>query len=176
MKNLLKTTLSVFILALTCQLSFGQANQGAWMVGGSVGFTSHSIKDVDDKTTDINVSPNVGYFVINNLAVGLNLDWNSSKTGDADADTDLGIGPWARYYVYKGLFAQAGYNYRSLKLGGGDAVNGGNILLGVGYSWFLNNSVAIEPALGYSIGSGDLLKDHSTFGLRIGVQAFIGRE
>ncbi|NOT36937.1 MAG: hypothetical protein HOP11_06135 [Saprospiraceae bacterium] len=173
-----KLTKNLFLLALSVvalNTLSAQVGKGAWMVGGSIGFDSDKFKDADDATVTIELAPNIAYFVIDNLGIGLSVNYTSIKQGD-EKFSSTGIEPWARYYAYKNLFAQAGYEILSAKLGDEDAVNGGNINIGIGYSWFLNNSIAIEPKLGYSIGSGDARKDFSTFGLTIGVQAFLGRD
>ena len=72
-------------------------------------------------------------------------------------------------------FGSAGFDFFSFNADGGSTT----IHMGIGYSWFLNNSVAIEPSLQYSIYSADedgLLADYTRFGFNIGVQAFIGRD
>jgi hypothetical protein len=72
-------------------------------------------------------------------------------------------------------FGSAGFDFFSFTADGASTT----MHMGIGYSWFLNNSVAIEPSLQYSIYSADedgLLADYTRFGFNIGVQAFIGRD
>ncbi|MEZ5029867.1 MAG: hypothetical protein R2787_00560 [Saprospiraceae bacterium] len=177
MKKVSFTLKSLFITGLVIGMaSFVQAQTvgaGAWMVGGQAGFASASTDGVDDAVNVITIAPNVGYFVIDNLGIGLNLSFTNTSFGD-NGVTDIGVGPYARYYVYQGLFPQVGVSYMSSKVKDQDAVTQTDINLGVGYSFFLNNSVAIEPMLAYTIGGGD---DPTTnvFGLLIGIQAFLGR-
>ena len=63
--------------------------KGNWIIGGStnLGFTSNKATQksgdfsVDgQKTTNFNVTPTVGYFAIDNLAVGLNLGMKFKNT------------------------------------------------------------------------------------------------
>jgi len=170
MKNLVKFTLSlVAFLCLSQTISAQAVNQGAWMVGGSAGFQSQKYKDADESTTYINLSPNLGYFIADDLAIGLALNL-SSISSDGESVTDFGLGPFVRFYFADAIFAQAGVN-----LGLGDS-EFTEFQVGVGYSWFVDNSVAIEPMLFYNSHSvdGDTF-DYSVFGLSIGIQAFAGR-
>ncbi len=139
-----------------CSMTGAQVNKGAWMVGGSLSMES------SEGETAVKIEPQVGYFLINNLALGAN--FNIDFEGD---ETETNVGPFVRYYAFKGLFAQAGVDYGKAK--DADAVIGYNGALG--YSWFVNNSVAFEPTLRYgaSDGVGQLY-------IGIGVQAFLNRD
>ena len=172
MKNLVKITLAlVSFLCLSQTISAQAVNQGAWMLGGSAGFQSQSFKDIDGSATTIWFAPNLGYYIADDLAIGLNLNVTSlSPLGDGESTTDFGLGPFVRFYFADAIFAQAGVN-----LGLGD-VEFTEFQVGVGYSWFVDNSVAIEPMLFYrSHGVDDPGIDSSIFGLSIGIQAFVGR-
>jgi hypothetical protein len=171
MKNLVKFTFTLISFLALSQLSAQAVNQGAWMVGGSAGFTSSKVKDADESSTRIWVNPNLGYFIADDLAIGLGLNINSlSPAGTDESFTDFGLGPFVRFYFADAIFAQAGVN-----LGLGDA-EFTEFQVGVGYSWFIDNSVAVEPMLFYNSHSvdGDF-GDFSTFGLSIGIQAFANR-
>jgi hypothetical protein len=173
MKNLVKITLSLVAFLCLSQVVSAQAvNQGAWMLGGTAGFRSESVKDSDVSVTTIDVSPNLGYFIADDLAIGLSLNL-SSVSVDGNSSTDFGLGPFIRFYFADAIFAQVGAN-----LGLGDR-EFTDLELGLGYSWFVDNSVAIEPKLFYRIhGVGDDVVgdfDSSVFGLSIGIQAFVDR-
>ena len=89
--------------------SFSYVNFGSDIM--SLGFTSTSYKGnstdyVDpgkDKIITLNLLPRFGYFVANNLALGLNLCIASStdKPGDGEkyTMTAFGAGPFVRYYI-----------------------------------------------------------------------------
>lgn len=79
----------------------------------------------------------------------------------------------ARGYIVEGLFGQAQYIWREYKESSfGDSKDSEDIfVLSVGYTAFLNNSIALEPMLFYSFEDGG-----NVFGLRVGVQAFLGRQ
>ncbi len=88
--------------------SFSYVNFGSDIM--SLGFTSIKqksnaagyVEPDPEKMTTINLLPKVGYFVIDNLAVGLNVCIASSieKYDQSKYSTTyLGIGPFVRYYI-----------------------------------------------------------------------------
>jgi hypothetical protein len=172
MKNLMKFTLTLVGLLFISQMLSAQAvGKGAWMVGGSAGFTSTSYKDVDGSQTVISVAPNLGYFIADDLAIGLALNLTNTSPLVGDSFTEFGLGPFVRFYFADAIFAQAGLN---LGLGDNEFTE---FQVGVGYSWFLEDGVAVEPMLFYRSHSvDDPGVDSSIIGLSIGVQAFAHHE
>ena|SRR5688572_14103348 len=168
MRNLVKISLSlVAFLCISQAVSAQAVNQGAWMVGGNAGFTSTKFKGADESNTTLFLNPNLGYFIADDLAIGLNLNLTS-----ANEVTTFGLGPFVRFYFADAIFAQAGVD---LGLGDDEFTA---FHVGVGYSWFVDNSVAIEPTLFYRSHGVDLpddLGDFSVIGLSIGIQAFVDR-
>ncbi|MFN0014537.1 MAG: outer membrane beta-barrel protein [Saprospiraceae bacterium] len=169
MKNI-TLSLAAFLCLLGTSLS-AQTQSGSIMIGGNAGFTS------SDGTTDIEIAPMLGFFVMDQLAVGAALSFanTSSDLGDA---TGIGIGPFVRYYFMgegkARVFGQANFDWISIKSGDQDAVTGTGFGGGAGVSIFLNDHVAIDGLVGYtsrSIGEGDAV---GSFGIQFGVQAFIG--
>ena len=174
MKKLTITLMSLAVCFLMTQVINAQAvNQGAWSIGGSIGFSSESVDDGnDDNISNFNFSPDVAYFIIDNLGIRLGVNYMRISRGDNSSDA-FHLTSGVRYYVYDALFAQAGLNLDLTS----DVEGQTGWSLGVGYSWFLNNSVAIEPAVNYSsFNETDDYFAWSSFGLNIGVRAFIGRE
>lgn len=144
-------------------------NKGAWMLGGNVGFTSSKVKDADASLSVFTIAPDVAYYIADDLAIGLALNF-TSVSFDGNSNSSTSVGPSVRYYVADPIFVTVG---AALGL---DEGAGTSIYAGVGYSWFLNNSVAIEPMLFYQSNNNDGdLNDSSDFGLQIGVRAFVGR-
>lgn len=182
MKLFTKAAFTCLLLVSLTRISSAQTvNSGAWMVGGNVGFNSVKTDGADASETWFNLTPNLGYYILNDLAVGVRLNFQSYSF-DGASESQFGIGPWARYYFVNSLYAQAGIDFGSTGMDffslladeGSTTLN-----FGIGYSWFLNNSVAIEPSIQYSIYSGDadsFLSDYTRFGFNIGIQAFIGRD
>lgn len=83
--------------------------------GGYVSFSSTKNHSDADPTTNLTIVPQVGYFVIDNLA----LDWrwelsmeSQSGTGYKDSSTGLGLGLGGRYF-YNNFYGGLGLNYSS---------------------------------------------------------------
>jgi hypothetical protein len=124
-------TLQLLFLSVLCILNFSlvkaQPDQGKIMVGVSsslelastganlmsLGYTTTSTKSdasgaFDNetyKTTNLNLLPKVGYFMINNLAVGIDLGVNTSNTKYTtytSNSTFFSVGPFIRYYLATG--------------------------------------------------------------------------
>ncbi|MBA7555417.1 hypothetical protein ES705_48079 [subsurface metagenome] len=103
-----------------------QTNQGKFIIGTSstislagssqnfmnLGFTSSKSKSDDytsdsDKSTNFNLQPKAGYFVIDNLVTGLDITWiyGGSKSSEYDykySQTLIAFGPFVRYYIPAG--------------------------------------------------------------------------
>ena len=171
MKSLMKITFTlVAILYMSQVLTSQTVGKGGWMLGGSAGFSSLKFKNADNSTSTIAIQPTVGYFFADDFAIGLGVSFvNTRFNGNSNSSTS--VGPFARYYVTNPIFIQVGVDL-GLDKGAGTLMK-----VSVGYSWFLNNDVAIEPALFFHINNndGDAL-DYSVFGLSIGVQAFCHHE
>jgi outer membrane protein len=164
-----KVLLTVFA-ALTVFVASAQIEQGTWLVGASsnAGFTSYN-EDAGD-FSEFNINVKGGYFVIENLAVGLNLGYTKI---DEASETTLGL--FGRYYVNGKIFVGAGFNSTSVDFGidGVDKATYSTIPLEVGYAAFLNNVVAIEPSVGYQIYGGD--REGAAFGINVGISVYLGR-
>lgn len=169
MKRILYCLLPVFFFVITITALIAQTvNQGAWMIGGTAGFSSTKVKD-QDATTSLNLSPNLGIYIIDDLAIGANISFLSTSA-NGNTNSSFGLGPFVRYYVADPIFIQAGVD---LGFEDDDATVFG---ASVGYSWFLDNSLAVEPALFFKFENyKNDAADATKFGLSIGVQAFPGR-
>lgn len=160
-----KVFLFAAFTALT-SLSFAQTSKSTWLLGGGASFAS--IKpDVGDSKTYINLAPRAGYFVMDNLALGAELSY--SKLGDDEGSTM--VGPFVRYYFTSlgsnaKLFGQAEAAFGSTA---GTSTTAFGVHAGVAY--FLNNSIALEGALGYD--NNTTLKT-STIGVNVGFQIHFG--
>ena len=116
--------LSAFIL-FNCSWAFAQTGKGSFMVGElthlslygpvanpmNLGFSTITQKSDDEGTTgdtykilSVNLIPKAGYFVIDNLLLGLDmtLSSNHSKAVEEEyrsCNTILMMGPFVRYYI-----------------------------------------------------------------------------
>lgn len=181
MKLFTRSLLTAMVAFLVAQSGMAQTvNSGAWQLGGSLGFNSISYEDGDGSETLFNLSPNVGYYIINNLGIGVRLNLVTNSF-DGDSESTFGFGPWARFYIIDGLFAQAGMDFGPSAFDIFSAIQeegSTNLHFGAGYSWFLSNSVAIEPQIEYNIYTDDedgFTGDYNRLAFTIGIQAFLGR-
>src|SRR4051794_36285964 len=105
------------LACLIAVLANAQFKQGTMLVGGSFGISIVTDKNKTDNVTTVNgtttsfaLSPQFGYFVIDNLAIGGNLDLELSrykqKAGNDFNSTgsQFSFGPFIRYYFQPGIF------------------------------------------------------------------------
>lgn len=154
-----------------------QTEKGSWVVSGKtgIGFNSATTKysaqghSVDGpEVSTFSVTPSVGYFVIDNLAVGVDLGFTSTKTTFKNSDLDVNyedkqqlfsILPNATYYFATATKARpylgAGIGYGSLTASdifSGDQTTKGGFLWGVkgGLVYLLNSTVGLDLGVGYN--------------------------
>ena len=171
MKLFTKTTIAFTVfVCLTQILSAQTVGKGAWMLGGTAGFSSQKYKDADESITHFNISPDLGYFFADDLAIGLDVAYSNTDFGSTSTSL-FSVGPFIRYYLVDPIFLEVDANFG---LGDLEFTEYG---VAVGYSWFVNNSVAIEPKLFYRIhnvnDNNNIDFDSNTFGLAISIQAFL---
>jgi len=100
------------VLFLSSTIVFGQLEKGNIFIQGSssIGFSSEKYSYThagttteSSKSTHFGFGPKVGYFVIDNLPVGLAINVNTNKTksigsSNESSSSNFTIGPFARYY------------------------------------------------------------------------------
>jgi len=145
-----------------------------------------------DKTTGINMSPKLGYFLIDNLVVylDLNVTYSSEKDGE-DEDkwitTLISAGPYARYYIPANnvsIFLEAGGAFGSYnskykpETGDSDEYKTGimNYGGGIGIAAPLGEKVTLDVLAGYNSLTFKDKEDnedndrsvYGTFGIKLG--------
>lgn len=128
--------------------------KGAIVGSGSVWLNFTSDPDSDYSYRSFSLRPWAGYFIIDNLAIGGQLAFNTSATNPAGSSTtysatSFAAGPIARYYLPFGLFFQG-------ELGFGAGSNSNDIDYSifwggaaVGYAVKIGDSAFFEPMLGF---------------------------
>lgn len=160
----------------------GGFSQGDIFISGSVGYGSD--KTGDAKETTFNVSPKAGYFVTNNIAVGLSVAYTNTKddTDGSEVTTNsFGVGAFGRYYFTPAnkfsFFGQLGVGYQTDKtevegVDGEFKTNGFNVGVAPGVSYFLSKNIALEATfgiLGYNTSKPDADGAESTDSFNIGL-------
>lgn len=188
-----KALFTLFVLMMFASLVSAQdfAKKGVVEVGGSISFTSstnvHDGETADDSRSTFSFMPRIGYFIIDNLELGLLPMFRSTSFGD-DSQSDLGIYFYPQYHfnlksnVYPFIGAMVGYNsttfddgtdettYSGISYGGigGIKVQVGKAALfnvGINYFMFTYNP---EDWEGDRNGSNE-------FGIEAGVAIYFGK-
>lgn len=172
-----------------------QTEKGKWLVSGAsnIGFNSVSTKFKADgmsvdgpKVNTFNISPSVGYFVVDNLSVGLSLGYTNTSTKDEDGEkassSTFTFLPSLTYFFTKNttvkpyLGAGAGYASFKEKYGSVAETNGGFAWeVQGGLAYFVNQKAAINFGLGYgevSVEQSGFTVNANTFGAKIGFSLF----
>lgn len=171
-KVCLLTAIAVFCFtSVKAQDSNSTAKQ-SWLIEINTGFgeastsnTGFSLQSVDGNT-GWGIGGEVGYFVIDDLAVKLGLGYGDSNLSDGVFNWKLG----GKYYIISKVPV-------AIDLNGASGNNVSPLWLGVqgGYAFFITDQVSIEPGLRYGIGlnedAGD--GDFNIFGINIGFNIFL---
>lgn len=194
----MKKIVTAIAFVLLCSGAYAQFNQGRILAGGSVGFQSQTVKrevngasNTAGKYNQINFNPKVGYFVIDNLAVGLGVDLASATfkaegSNNKNTQSAFTVTPFVRYYLDMGLFFQGQVGFGNQKdktvADNTTTTTKNNVLdwaLGVGYAYFLNDHVAIEPIVYYGShaekrDNPDVKDTYAGLGINVGLQVYLG--
>ena len=136
-----------------------QITKGNCMVGGDANFNNSKIindqNEIIGSGNGVRIYPNIGYFIIDKFAVGINGSFNYGKPSGGFSSIGYGAGPFARYYFFKtdkrvNLFAEANYNYFNSKTQGFDNTNGSSYKFKSGPVIYFNSSVGLELSLNYN--------------------------
>ena len=161
------------VCSLAALFAFGMANaqetttsegfkQGDAFISGSVGLSSQKTGDL--KSDTFNVSPRVGYFVTNNIALGVSLGYSHQSQDYRDATVDyerkistVTAGVFGRYYLMPAskfsVFGQLGVNYASSKskierFDSEDKYNTFDVAIAPGINYFISDHFALEATFG----------------------------
>ena len=160
------TILSALLFCIS--FAYSQTEQGRFMVGGSVGFSSTKdklesggVSTDGNKHTNIYVMPSFGIFVADGIVAGtgLGISSNKSEADDGSSSSTLSgftVSPFGRYYHESGLFGHLNFDIGSStsksESGGSTFETKDSIFgwrAGGGYAFFLNNNVVVEPMVTY---------------------------
>ncbi|PZF75024.1 outer membrane beta-barrel protein [Taibaiella soli] len=162
-KHLLR--LSVLCAVFNGVAAHAQTEKGNLLVGSDVSNFKLNFQK-ENTAFSMNISPKLGYFIEDNIAVGgyVNIDFSTS---DGASDLGYGVGAFGRYYLKdkkvqvlkRSCFfaeANAGFAGRniSVKDGGKTNTNGLGIGFGPGWSYFVTPNIGLEALLKYNIAAG----------------------
>ena len=159
----MKRTLKLSLITLSI-FAFTSLTQAQLYVGGNLGFNTLSTSSTVGTTTtkggsssSLTLSPEVGYFLSDNLAVGVGVSFNSNSittpitptTSSVALNSTFMINPYARYFFYKSgsfsAFAEGSVGYGSMMsettLGANTTKNPSTSIISVG----------IAPGIAYDL-------------------------
>ena len=172
MKKIILSLVAVVAFTLT---SDAQTRKGTVLLGAGSSLT-------ETGWTNLNITPKVGYFVQDGVAVGAMINFSNNNVDKTDYElskSESSIGVFARYYVSNNLFSEVGLSsvsksdelYGDIKSIG---TNNGNqvevtdtrvieestssmdINLGVGYTIVWREHFAIEPFVNLVFSNGEV--------------------
>ena len=172
MKTILFTLLASILLSINVTSQITKKN---WMLGSDATLY-HLITEregyEDYLSTSVTINPNISYFVIDKLAVGLKIGTSFNKN-----NTSWAIGPVARYYFLEtnkifNIFTEASFRYgRNIPKGGIDSSSGTGFSTKISMVAFLNQSVGLEFGINYDRSKNSSINDiYNTLKVAFGLQ------
>ena len=190
------------IVLVSSNVILAQTEQGKYVLSGATGlqFISSNIEyeydgqSLGDVTqTSFSVMPTIGYFVIDNLAIGLSATYTSTTQkdhGDKYTMSSAMILPSALYYfpVSGNLrpLVQAGAGFMSTVSKGNNnydsynqKISGLAINFGGGASYFINENVSLNFGLSYTMANlknsddSDFVQNQGNFAGNVGLSVFL---
>lgn len=170
----MKHLFAIISLLCLCGIAKAQTAKGDWMVGGDLSLNT------SNNNTQIGFTPRVGGFIINNLALGGELNINYSKIVDNKV-TNFGIGPFLRYYftnanvrpIIQGDLGYVSQNVKNTSSGFTSTNNGIHYFLGAGAAAFISNNVSIDFLMGYDHVKLTDIPGEGGFKLTVGFQVYL---
>ena len=160
----MKTGILFTLMSIITITAFSQIKKGQYLLGGSIHFESVKEENsINSSTTSNNffILPSVGYFLVDNLAGGLRVDFSSYEYKSDYLETHstaTSLTPFLRFYLLPtpkkvNVFIDASYIHSKTKwrnLSGSvyyEKTKGYSV--SAGPSIFLSDQVALEFTVGY---------------------------
>ena len=206
MRNLLLSLTFIFSSSL---LSAQFTGQGNFVIGSTFGLATASSKvsqsiggvSVQNPTsTQLSVAPSIGYFIMDDLAIGIGMGYTFNQVeqsdGDSNDDSDLLFGPFARYYLpvgtdmaffLEGVFGFGNTSNNLIIAGAPQQINTNILSIGIGpgFTIFSNSAFAIEALTKYNFARSkfntniggvqqETIARTNKFDLSLGLRFYIG--
>lgn len=200
----MKKLLLVLITILPSILILGQTTKGKFILSAGTGvqFTGSNVKSVvdgktqreSDKVNSFSFMPTFGYFVIDNLAVGLSSNISTTtykySTGDKYISNSTLIMPIAMYYFPMDgkirPLVQIGVGYSSIRVNyvpktfnnSKETYSGPAYNFGGGVSYFISEDISFNFGLSYTKSTltkstqNEFKQKRGDFGSNIGISIF----
>lgn len=159
-----------FSLLVFTSSAFGQLTKGHWLIGGSGRFYSYkneiisSISTTNGKYTQIDISPNIGYFLADKFVLGVKSTVSSIKGNDTvvggngsgkSSSQRYLFGLFGRYYFLEkekqtNILVDASYQTGLIRGLNNTKGTLNSFSIAAGPVIYFNSSVGIEFLLGYA--------------------------
>lgn len=154
----MRKAITLFLLLLSVTGAYAQFDKGTKYLSASL--SGLGISYSTNERFRLGIDIDGGLFVSDCLLLKANIGYEHTRNID-----DLRAGMGARYYISQnGLFLGAGAEYNHFTKNNNDVM----IPVEVGYAFYLNHYITIEPALYYKMSLHDF-SGNSTVGARIGL-------
>lgn len=154
----MKKILFMLLLLMGTLSAHAQFKQGTKYVGASISGLGMSYSSSEKFRFGIDAT--AGYFVADCLMLHANVGYEHTRQVD-----DVNVGAGARYYFDQcGVFLGAGAEYSHLSPSSNDVL----IPVEIGYAFYLNHFITIEPSVYYKMSLHDF-SNNSTVGLKVGL-------
>ena len=199
----LKKYILLTFLIVCCCSAFSQISKGEWLAGGDASF-SYNINTPDSQNdnkitnTTITLSPDIGYFLVDNLVIGARINFTNSvhhpKTqGLYYSEQQLSLSPFIRFYILNkekkvNLIADVSYLYGRTRTHFPPDNNGNagytlnyktaGYTVAAGPVFFLNPRVALEFTISYTNTDTKLYSpDYNSITIKggAGLQIYMGK-
>ncbi|MCC6257880.1 MAG: hypothetical protein IT254_06140 [Chitinophagaceae bacterium] len=157
----MKLAISLIFFLTTFNTVSAQIEKRFWLIGGAASFSStknSSSALPNANQSVINLSGNIGYFVIDKLALGLKPGYENSTvkfaSGSRSSNSST-FGPFVRYYFLPkektlNLIVEGAYQFGIVWTTSNETLYNNKFSIISGVTAFLNESVGLEFTLGYS--------------------------
>ena len=153
----MKRWMTVVLLFVAVLSAHAQFEKGKKFVGASLSGLGLSYST--SERFRMGLDAEAGYFVADSWLIKANVGYEHTRQAD-----DVRVGLMARYYITQnGLSLAAGAEYNHITQKNNDVM----IPVELGYTFFLNQYITIEPAIYYKMSLHDF-SNNSTVGARIG--------
>ncbi|MBQ8454626.1 MAG: outer membrane beta-barrel protein [Bacteroidaceae bacterium] len=155
----MKKIFIALFLTVVSMSAFAQFEKGTKYVGANLEGTGFGMGYSKNTDFHIGLKANAGYFVANQWMVLGEFGWSHEN-----GSSSVGIGAGARYYMAQnGLYFGGMLKYKHIP----SNVNNVYLTPEVGYCFYLNDHISIEPAI-YVDMCLNHFKDYTNVGLKVG--------
>lgn len=181
MKKIILSQLLISLLFIAT--SFGQTEKGSLLLGGNGSLSLKSSRNSGfDSHKIININPNFGYFIKDNLVIGIKTPLYLEGYNSDIFSFGFGINAFSRYYFAKtektSFFGSANYGLNTYQSEGFSShkMNEYSAGIGLGFTYFLTKSIGFETELQYDYSKNfDNRYGEDNFGMNFGFQIYFNK-